>query len=370
MQRLIFDLPINGVSFGQVSTDLLREAFSRDLDCAIFPLGEKMDLNTQNLNPKENENDQKFLQWLSTSAEKVAEGYDSNTPCFKLWHLNKASFASYSNRQFLMTFHELNQPTKLELAVCNRAEKVIFTSKYSCEVFKAAGAKNVEHIPLGFDKYNFKTLNKKYFGDDRIVFSLCGKFEHRKNHAKILAAWAKKYGDNKKYYLNCQLWNPFLDEKQNSACISRALDNKKYFNINFLGFLQKNSLYNDFLNSANIVIGMSGGEGWGLPEFHSVALGKHGVIMNAHSYKDWANDQNSVLVEPSGMKPVYDGVFFNEGNATNQGEIFDFDEDQFIAGCEEAIKRYKENPVNENGLKLQEEFSTSKTLDRILEVTQ
>ncbi len=55
--------------------------------------------------------------------------------------------------------------------------------------------------------------------------------------------------------------------------------------------MQKNSLYNDYLNSANIILGMSGGEGWGLPEFQSVALGKHAVILNATGYKDWATEK-------------------------------------------------------------------------------
>ena len=52
----------------------------------------------------------------------------------------------------------------------------------------------------------------------------------------------------------------------------KSCKGKEYFNINFLGMMQKNSLYNDFLNSGNIVLGMSGAEGWGLPEFQSVVL--------------------------------------------------------------------------------------------------
>jgi hypothetical protein len=103
--------------------------------------------------------------------------------------------------------------------------------------------------------------------------------------------------------------------------------------------MQKNVLYNDFLNSSNIVIGMSGGEGWGLPEFQSVALGKHGVILNSSGYQDWANEKNSVMVQPNGKEDSSDGVFFRKGGAFNQGNIFTFNEDEFIAGCEEAIER-------------------------------
>ena len=113
---------------------------------------------------------------------------------------------------------------------------------------------------------------------------------------------------------------------------------------------------------------MSGGEGWSLPEFHSVALGKHAVLMNAHVYKDWANNENSVLVNPSGKTEVYDNMFFQKGGDYNQGNIFDFNEDEFICACEEAIKRTEENRINEHGLKLQEQFTYSNTLDKLLEL--
>ena len=68
---------------------------------------------------------------------------------------------------------------------------------------------------------------------------------------------------------------------------------------------------------------MSGGEGWGLPEFQSACLGKHAVLLNASAYKDWANDKNAVLVEPSGKRDVYDGMFFHEGQPYNQGQVYE-----------------------------------------------
>ena len=132
--------------------------------------------------------------------------------------------------------------------------------------------------------------------------------------------------------------------------------------------MQKNVLYNDFLNSGNIIIGMSGAEGWGLPEFQSVALGKHAVILNATAYKEWATPENSVLVEPNGKTEAYDGVFFKKGGDFNQGNIYTFDEDDFIEGCEKAIERFKESPVNTAGLELQSKFTYSKTVDALEEI--
>jgi hypothetical protein len=61
-------------------------------------------------------------------------------------------------------------------------------------------------------------------------------------------------------------------------------------------------------------------------------------------------------------------MFFKKGADANQGQIFSWDEDDFISGCEEAIKRVESSRVNEEGLKLQEKFTYSKTVDRIVEL--
>ena len=61
-------------------------------------------------------------------------------------------------------------------------------------------------------------------------------------------------------------------------------------------------------------------------------------------------------------------MFFKKGGPFNQGNIYTFDEEAFIEGCEKAIERYRQNSVNTEGLKLQEDFTYSKTVDAITEV--
>jgi hypothetical protein len=360
MKDFSLSLPINPVSFGQLSTAVCRELFGRNIYPACWPL-DGPNLETQKHDPK-------FDEYINKIVNEAPLKHSRDNKCFSLWHLVPNSMSSWSKHgNNLLTFHELDKPTDFELKIASNCNIVYFSSEYSCDIFRAAGANNIKYLPLFFDSHNFKRLNKKFFNDDRITFSLCGKFEKRKHHAKILQAWAKKYGNDKRYYLNAALYNTFLKPEENQAAVFGSLGNQQYFNMNFVSRMGPNEIYNDFLNSADIVIGMSGGEGWGLPEFQSLAMGKHGVILNAHAYKGWANETNAVMVNPSGKIPAYDGRFFKEGGPVNQGEIFDWKEDDFIDACEEAIKRHQNNPVNEEGLKLQEEFPVSKTVDLILE---
>jgi hypothetical protein len=349
-------LPINSVSFGQVSINLLREIKSRGLHPPIFPMGD-VDLSTE-------EPDSEFSEWLDDGIKKSLPTHHRSTPLIKLWHLNPEGFQSYSDKTVFLTFYELDAPTPIELNISKNFTTVV-TSRYTQEVFEEAGV-SVHYTPLGFDKVNFKSTGKEYFKDGRIVFNVCGKFERRKHHEKVLQAWVKEFGDNPKYHLQCALYNKFMTPESNNSVLGKCFGGRRYSNITFLNWMSKNTLYNDFLNSGDIVIGMSGGEGWSLPEFHSVGLGKHAVILNAHVHKDWADEINSVLVEPSGKIDSHDGGFFQKGNLVNQGNIFDFDEEDFISACHKAIDRVKVDKKNEAGSLMRERFTYAKTLDDLM----
>tara|TARA_R110000851_G_scaffold108634_2_gene230144 strand:- start:26441 stop:27529 length:1089 start_codon:yes stop_codon:yes gene_type:complete len=359
MSDFALHLPLNGVSFGQVSTALLREFHQRGVQPFLFTIGQA-DLSSQDTTPD-------FNKWIESGIRKAFERYDRKIPLLKLWHLNHDSLTSFSRDQTLFTFYELDYPTSVEVNVARNQKKVLLSSNYAKKTFEDYGVNNCAYVPLGFDKHNFQVKNQDYL-KGKIVFNLTGKLEKRKHHAEVIKAWLKKYGNNKDYVLQCAIANPFLKEQDFNAAISQILEGKSYFNINFLGMMHKNSLYNDFLNSGNIILGMSGGEGWGLPEFQSVALGKHSVILNASAYKEWATPENSILVDTNGKEESVDGVFFKKGSPYNQGKIFTFSEDAFIDGCERAIEKYKSEPTNKEGLKLQEDFTYSKTVDAIMEV--
>jgi len=355
------NLALNNLSFGQISFALVKYFYEKKYNTKIIPIANNVDISSQSNVNKD------FADWLRVSISSSLEEIRRDDTIFKLWHLN-GSLESFCNKQVLLSFYELDTPTKTELNIVKNNHNVVFSSKYTCDIFKAYGCNNVKYIPLFFDENNFKITNKKYFQDDRITFNLVGKLEKRKNHKKTIQAWLKKFGNNPKYFLQCSVYNHFLKQEDQNTLINSILDGKRYFNISFLSFMQTNQVYNDYLNSADIILGMSGGEGWGLPEFHSLALGKHGVFLNAHSYKDWANNSNSVMVEPSEKIEVYDNMFFHKGSPYNQGNIFSFKEDDFINACEKAIDRVEKNRVNENGIALQKKYTLDETASNIIEL--
>jgi len=357
-KNLALHLPVNAVSFGQVSVGILREFYRRKLEPCLFLIGSQADLGVHNISSD-------FKEWIQNCVNKSIKDHKRSDPTFKLWHIN-GSLESYSDKQILLTFYELDSPTPEEVNTLKNNYKVLVSSEYTKNVFENSGVNNVEYLPLAFDKDSFFVKPTAQILNDRITFNVVGKLERRKHHAKVIKSWAMKYGNKKDYYLNCAIYNHFIKSEDQQKLIANILENQKCFNINFLTFMPTNNMYNDYLNAGDVIVGMSGGEGWGLPEFNSLCLGKHGVILNAHAYKGWANKDNATLVEPKGKVEAYDNIFFKKGSPFNQGNIFDFDHKDFLTACDLAIEKVKLNRTNDAGLKMQNKFTFEKMVDTIL----
>ena len=352
-------LPVNGLSFGNFSVNLLFEFYRKGLSPLLLPIGGQIDLSSFKEKVTED-----FVKWLQDRFKNANAKISKKDPGLKIWHI-AGSLESLSKDQSLFTFHELDSITESEKNILNNQHKVLVSSSYTKEVFEKFGVQNVKFVPLGIDSDTFFRTEKQYHDPEILYFGLVGKWEKRKHHAKILAAWAKKYGNNAKYVLNCAISNAFLKSEELASQIAKALKGVKYFNINFLNHIPSNARYNEFLNSNDIIVGMSGGEGWGLPEFQSVCIGKHAVILNAHAYKDWANGDNACLVNPSGSVEAYDGKFFHPGAELNQGNIFTWEDEDFLSACEQAEIRFKNSNINTKGQELIKKFSWGKTFESI-----
>ena len=354
---LVIKAPLGPQSFGQVSRGILREIFRIRDDVFFFPESSG-DISKSLLAYDITEEFGKQLTKAYSSRFSFDRRKDQ---CIRLWHLN-GSETRLCDKEILYTFHETSELTDLESKLANFHDTTVVSSSYSKEVFSG----KVNNIGLAFPGFDedLKIIKREYF-PKRIHFGIMGKFEHRKHTAKTIGLWAKHFGNNPKYQLTCLVNNQFLNEDQNKQLQNKALDGKSYWNINFLPHLPKNSQVNDFMCSVDIdLTGLSGGEGWNLPAFNCTALGKWSVVLNATAHKDWATEDNAILVEPSGTIAIDDGMFFKTGGLVNQGKFFDYSEEAFCSAINEAIKRAK--TLNEKGLELQTKFTYKKTAEALL----
>jgi glycosyltransferase involved in cell wall biosynthesis len=333
----------------------------RDNLLSVYPIGGQADLSAYNKLTGD------FRQKLSDGIARGASKIDRDIPELRLWHIagSEARISKHSN---LITFYELDSPTQQELAILSSYDNVVVTSRSAKSKFEEFGLKNINYVPLGFDNKHFFETGKDYYPKEVTVFSIFGKFEYRKRHAKAIKAWIKKYKNRRDVILHTHVANPHFSAENHQMIYADLFGGAKPFNVNVLPFSRTLGELNEAYNATDIVIDMSGAEGFSLPSFHCLALGKHGVIHNCTAMKDWANDENAVLVQPSKKIPAYDGVFFQQGAPFNQGNIFDWEEEAFIEACEKALARKLNNKENAAGKKLQSEFSWEKTADSLTSI--
>ena len=351
-----FESPFNFTSIGQVSFNIFKEVAKKE-EIALFPVKENKDVSC--FTPSALEASQ-----LQTSFNNSVLNFDRNNRSLLIWHI-RGSEQSVGREQDLLTFHETDRLTKYEVSVLKQKRKIFVTSKYTKNVFdnQLDGAVDVIYTPLGFDTSSFHRIDKREA--DIITFGLRGKIEGRKNTIRIIRAWVKTFGGDPRYRLDCSVHNSFYSLEDQTSMIANALPDKRLpWNVNMLPFLSSNALYNKALNNADIdLTGMSSCEGFNLPLFQSLCLGKQCIVLNAHVHKDYCTPENSILIEPNGMVDAIDGKFFVEGNIVSQGEWFDFKDSHLV----DAMLLAAKNGIvrNTEGEKLQS-WTYEKTADTIL----
>lgn len=359
MKKLNFIAPLNPLSFGQVSYNILRELFNRDdIEVAYIPIG-NIDLSPYSPS-------QEFVDKLNQALSKKYSFLSE--PSLRLWHFSDGGECRHGvGPNYLFTFHETSEITEFERNVAKVPNRVIVSSSYTRSNLLNSGIETVDFVPLGFDP-DFRRLSnpKKLIG--RTHWGLTGKFEKRKNTAKIIQNWIKKYGNNNKHHLTCAVINPFVNQDQLHAMINESVFGNKPFNVQFIGHMKLNAQVNDFINSIDIDLsGLSSSEGWGLPSFNATCLGKWSCVHNVTAMKDWATPENSILIEPSGeTERVHDGIHFLNGAAFNQGEWSILSDEQI----QDAFIRAegKIGQVNEAGIETGKNFTYKNTVNNILNI--
>ena len=352
--KLLLEIPLNRLSFGNVSYNFVRELHKLNVDIGIFPIG-NVDLSAFSV-PEE------LKAYIDKAIEQRWDFLKAEIPCLKLWHLN-GSENRKNKAPFLFSFYECNEPSDPEVSLCAHQNITFFSSNEAVKHFQSKGVENTRPIPLGLDPDFYRT--QKTYLKDVVHFGLMGKYENRKHTQKIIKTWLKKYGNNNKYQLSCCINNPFFKPEQMQNLINQTLEGKHFNNINLIPPLDKNTEVNELLNAIDIdLTGLSGGEGWNLPAFNATCLGKWSVVLNATSHKDWATDKNSILIEPSGQMPVEDGVFFNKDSLFNRGTFYTWTEEEAIAAMEKA--ETKAGQLNTAGVKMGDTMTYAKTVKEIL----
>ena len=117
MKKIILKAAFNSLSFGNVSYNIARELYRKDISTAIFPIGGNFDFNAFD------KLDGDFKKWLEDSANNRLTKLKSDTPCLSIWHLNDSE--SFPGKKVFYTFYELDSPTFSEKNIVDFHDSVM-----------------------------------------------------------------------------------------------------------------------------------------------------------------------------------------------------------------------------------------------------
>lgn len=361
LKNFSIEAPLCESSIGQMAMGCLFEMFQRGLNPCIFPIG-PISLSYFHTTPE-------FNAWLENNIRRANREFSKKDPSITIFHISNSA-RRLGEKSRIWTPHEASMATETELNILSQFDDVAFTSDYSRDIFNEAGLKS-RTIPNYFDSRHIFPTPVFNYRQEVTRWNITGKYERRKLITPTVAAWIKKFGGNSAHRLTLQIDNPFIFQNVESKnrveahkqLLESHLGQKLPFNIFLLPALGPME-FNQSQNAVDIFIGTGGAEGWGLPLFQSLCLGKKAIALNEHGHKMFCNEENSVLLKSNGRASLIDNHFFVQGDF-NQGELFTFDPQELDKAFDEVLARPAPDPQIAKALR--EKFSVRNTVNLLLE---
>ncbi|HLA35700.1 MAG TPA: glycosyltransferase family 4 protein [Rhodocyclaceae bacterium] len=192
-----------------------------------------------------------------------------------------------------------------------QVDEIWTTSQWGHDVIRANGLTDarVSVVPEGFDPTIFNPSLRPKKKDGVFRFLTVGKWEVRKGQIELLTAWAKAFRGIKDVELILMCNNPFVPN------FSIETEIKK---LNLGSLPPTKSIKNvptdvdmaKYYAEADCFVLPTRAEGWGLPIMEAMACGTPVITTRYSAMTDYANDENSYLLDVKRMSPVFDPLFF------------------------------------------------------------
>ncbi|MGE3775948.1 MAG: glycosyltransferase family 4 protein [Pirellulaceae bacterium] len=147
------------------------------------------------------------------------------------------------------------------------------------------------------------------FGAEPTVFLAVGKWEVRKGHDVLATIFERAFTPRDNFKLVLATANPFLSSEQHEEWARRfaRMGNKVEILTNRLP--DQPSLAR-LMARADCGVFLSRAEGWNLDAAEMLAMGKHIIITNYSAHTEFANRENSWLVDIDELEVANDGKWF------------------------------------------------------------
>ena len=356
MSKLILNCPINNLGYGITSYNIYKALHKKKVDISLFTIG---NIQTE---------DGWLTQEIHNDIVNI-EKYEKDSPCLKIWHPDDLITKPHSNSIYATySFFEVDKLHKKELFNYNNTDLVFTPTSWAKEILLNSNIDNskIKVIPSGvdvtiFDK-NIKIEENEKKDNNKYIFLNIGKWEIRKGHDLLVHLFNKAFEKHD----NVELWmvnnNPFLSMLENKQWQNMYKNSKLGDKIRIFPRLPSQKHIAKLIKMSDCGIYPARAEGWNNEALETMAMNKPIILTNYSGHTQYANKNNSYLVNISKKEKADDGKFFN-----GYGEWASLTSDVIDQTIEYMQYVYQNNiKTNPEGLQTALKFSWNHTASEIM----
>ncbi len=360
--KLNIQAPINSLSYGIMSCNIIKELIRLKVDLTILPIG-RVELVPSI-----------FAEYMPFINKYFDQSNLSDANSLRIYHADDLAQKIGSKQHIGYTAFELDKFTPRQLSHLKLCDKVITCSKWGESILSDNGIEKCGYSPLGVDRYIFnenvqvlpKNLKRK---NQNRVFLHVGKAETRKSTLEIVEAFNIAFNKEDDVELWMCIPNIFLDEKERGWWSERILSpqyNKLWAKTQLINQRVESQFeIAQIMIQADVGVFPARAEGFNLPALEMLSCGKHVIATNYSAHTEYLSPANSDLIEIDELEMASDNKWFKTG--IGKWAKIGIKQIHDLAGkMKHCYENMAADYVNANGIKTAKQFSWENTAKKIL----
>lgn len=304
--------------------------------------------------------DNRFLTQELLDAFNASKLMDMGVPSVKLWHQFDMLLFPGRGPRIGFPIFELDTFNNVELHHLSSLDAIIVSSEWCKKVISSNNLRVPTHVlPFGVDTSIFYPPPQRTNGPFR--FFGAGKWEIRKGHDILIECFAKAFRTDPNVELHLLCTNPLLSKEENRQWANFAKSEAP--NIYIYDYAPTQEVVADLMRTMDCGVFPTHAEGWNLEGLECLACGLQLITTNYSAHTQYVNNDNALLIEPTGMELAYDNKWFHK-----QGSWCTFNKEDLIDRMREAVGRGKIR--NELGIATASQFSWSESANGLRNIVE
>jgi len=292
--------------------------------------------------------------------------FSYEAPTVSIWHQHSLAERVGRGKHYVFPYFELDRFSDREKHHLRGAEKIIAASGWAANILASELGGSVDDYPVVQAGVNRNIFHCNTLGDSGRTYRFIniGKWERRKGHEEIIAAFSRAFSPSDNVELVLMTHNPFLSGRELDYWLVKVDSSLMRNKIRVLGSVSTQYEVAANINKCDCGIFMSRAEGWNLDLLEVMSCGKPVITTRNSGMEDFVSGKNETIIETSETELAYDGKwFFNNGNWAKLGE-------EQIEQAAKEMRCHFENKTRYcgNGVETAKQFSWRNSAEQLLKI--